>query len=61
MHHLNQSRAVFDLQAFYGELKRSQWRKAFGWLAASLRSDPLALFKRRWLDLWLARLHRPPG
>ncbi len=55
------TRAVFCLQAFYGELKRACWRDAIGWLATALQSDPTVIFKRRWLDLWLSRLRRPPG
>ena len=55
---VKRTRAVFFLQAFYGEVKRSHWRQAFGWLGAAVQSSPAALFDRRWLDLGLASIRR---
>ena len=52
------TQAVFFLQAFYGEAKRSRWRKAFGRLWAAIQSHPAVLFDRRWLDLGLAAMRR---
>jgi glycosyltransferase involved in cell wall biosynthesis len=55
---VKRTQAVFLLQAFYGEAKRSHWRKALGWLGAAFHSSPAALLDRRWLDLGLASLRR---
>ena len=53
-----QTRARFQLQAFYGSLKLHQWKATAHWLAGALRDDPSALFERRWLDLALASFRR---
>jgi glycosyltransferase involved in cell wall biosynthesis len=53
-----QTRARFQLQAFYGSLKSRQWKAAAHWLAGALHDDPGSPFERRWLDLALASLRR---
>ena len=53
-----EARGLICLYVFYGYLKLSNLPEAKRWLFAAMRADPLALFKRRWLDLAIARLHR---
>jgi len=53
--------AVIGLHAVYGYIKLGRWSEAAGWLWRALRSDPSALFQRRWFDLALAGLQRRRG
>jgi len=52
------ARSVIALHAAHGYFKARQWMDAGQWLACALRSDPSAIFQRRWLDLALAGLLR---
>jgi len=52
---------VIGLHAVYGYIKLGRWSAAAGWLWRALRSDPSALFQRRWFDLALAGLQRRRG
>ncbi|MCC7130710.1 MAG: glycosyltransferase [Anaerolineae bacterium] len=52
------TRAVFHLLAANGELRRGAFGRALARLGLALRSDPRALFERRWLDLARARARR---
>lgn len=51
--------ARIRLHAAYGYSKNGEWGKTLRSLGAAVRSDPTAVFDRRWLDLMIARLKRP--
>jgi len=54
----NRARSHIGLHAFYGSLKRNDWKKAYDWLKYSLSMDASVLFQMRWLNLGLASLQR---
>lgn len=54
----NKGRASVSLHAFYGCIKDRKWLEALCWLARAHTYDPLALFRKKWLTLAVARAMR---
>jgi len=54
----NKGRASVSLHAFYGCVKDRKWMEALRWLARAHTYDPLALFRKKWLSLAVARAMR---
>ena len=52
------AKSQISLHAFYGYLKQKQWTQAVSWLGRSFQFNPLGIFRRKWLDLALARIKR---
>jgi hypothetical protein len=54
----NKGRASVSLHAFYGCIKDRKWLEALRWLVRAHTYDPLALFRKKWLTLAVARAMR---
>ena len=52
------ARSTIALHAFHGYFKARKWDEAGRWLVRALRSDPRALFQRRWIGLGVASIVR---
>jgi glycosyltransferase involved in cell wall biosynthesis len=54
----NKGRSSVSLHAFYGCMKEKRWAEAARWFVCAHIYDPLAVFRRKWLTLALARVMR---